>query len=131
MVSNGEKLQCSILCSSISVTLGNTEFLIDFYVLPISRAHVVLDIQWFKTLGPIVMHNAKLPMQFHWKRSQISLQGIRNNQVSEISSTQLKLMHATNSISEFYNLELSLTSQDSTDLTCKSPLINPLLNQFK
>lgn len=56
------------------------------------------------------MDNAKLSMQFHWKGSQISLQGIRNNQVSEISSTQLKLMHATNSISEFYNLEISLTS---------------------
>lgn len=51
-------------------------------------------------------------MQFHWKGLQISLQVIRNNQVIEISPTQLKRMHATNFMSIFYNLELSIASND-------------------
>lgn len=90
MVGNGDKLRCNTFCSNLPVTLGKTQFLIDFYVLPISRADVILGIQWLKTLGPIVTDCANLSMQFQSLGSVITLQGIRQNSVSEISSKQLK-----------------------------------------
>lgn len=34
IVGNGDKLQCNSFCYNALVTLGNTQFFIDFYVLP-------------------------------------------------------------------------------------------------
>lgn len=73
MVGNGDKLICISSCSQVPVKLGNTQFLIDFYILPISGADIILGIQWLKTLGPIITCYASLSMQFHWKGSTISL----------------------------------------------------------
>lgn len=45
-----------------------------------------MGIQWLKTLGPIVTDYANLSMQFQWLGLAITLQGIRQNSVSEIPS---------------------------------------------
>lgn len=64
MVGNGDKLQCNSFCSNLPVTLGNTQLHIDFYVLRICGADVVLGIQWLKTVGQVVTDYTNLSMQF-------------------------------------------------------------------
>lgn len=107
MVGNGDKLQCTSSCTNVSVQLGNNQFHIDFYVLPISGADVVLGIQWLKTLGPINTDFNSLSMQFHWNGSTIHLHGITNNKVSEISQTQLKRLEDTKAVLGNYYLATS------------------------
>lgn len=63
--------------------------------------------------------------------SAIYLQGIRNNEVSEISSTQLKGMHVSSSIAKLYNLQMNIATNKSTDMICYSPLINNILAQYQ
>lgn len=65
----------------------------------ISAAKVVLGIQQLKTLGPIVTDNANLSMDFKWLGTNIHLQGIRDNDIKEVSSSQLKRMQDIESIS--------------------------------
>lgn len=41
------------ICSQAPVVLETHTFLINFYVLQLSKVEIVLEIQWLKTLGPI------------------------------------------------------------------------------
>lgn len=71
-------------------------------------------------------------MQFEWLGSAISLQGIRQKSVSEISSTQLKHLHTRKANSRFYHLEMNIaTTNDSSNLHDVPPMINPILKQFQ
>lgn len=118
MVGNGDKLLCNSSCTNFPIQLGNTQFLIDFYVLPINGADLVLGIQWLKMLGPTVTNYNSLSMQVHWNDSPISLQGITNNKASEISQTQLKRLHETKAVSSYFHLAMShIPFSDSTNLS--------------
>lgn len=79
-------MQCTSSCTNTPVQLGNNQFHIDFYVLPISGADVVLGIQWLKTFGPIITDYKSLSMQFHWKGSTIRLSNIPKEVVSLVYS---------------------------------------------
>lgn len=52
MVGNGGKLTHTSVCHQVPITLANTLLSIDFFVLPMSGADIVLGIQCIKTLGP-------------------------------------------------------------------------------
>ena len=53
-VGNGEELQCNQVCMDVSVQIQKHDFKVDFHVLPIRGADVVLEVQWLKFLGPIL-----------------------------------------------------------------------------
>lgn len=110
LVGNGDRLSCSNYCPNVPVYFSSTKFLTDLYILPISGTDVVLGIQWLKTLGPIVTDYASLIMQLNWNGSPVHLKGIQDPNISEISSNQLKRMHATNAISEYYHLQVENSS---------------------
>lgn len=44
LVGNGDKLDCSSLCHQVNLNLGPYSFLVDLYVLPLSRAEIVLGV---------------------------------------------------------------------------------------
>lgn len=71
---------------------------------------------------------ASLCMQFQMMGSTISLQGSRDNKVSEMSSTQFKL-HNSNSIYGHFHLALS-TTKDSTNQMDVPPELHSILHQF-
>ena len=51
----------------------------DFYVLPIQGAEVVLGVQWLQLLGTILIDYHKLTMEFSWENETIQLQGIKQS----------------------------------------------------
>lgn len=65
MVGNDEQLNCDQMYSSIPLVLNTTTFHIDFYILPISGADVVLGVPWLTILGPILTDYAKSTMSLH------------------------------------------------------------------
>lgn len=131
LVGNGDRLSCSNYCPNVPVYFSSTKFLTDLYILPISGTDVVLGIQWLKTLGPIVTDYASLIMQLNWNGSPVHLKGIQDPNISEISSNQLKCMHATNAISEYYHLQVENSSPLlSPDFTLVPSTVQPILLQF-
>lgn len=65
-------------------------------------------------------------MQFQWKDANISLQDTRENHISEMSSTQLKRIQTTKSIS--YHLEMTIANKpESTNLLSTSPIVAAIL----
>lgn len=97
LVGNSGCLNCNSMCLNVPIQLGNTQFFIHFFVLPISGAEVVLGSEWFKTLGPILTDYANLTMKFNRHGHPIILQGITTDNINAVSSSQLKRMHAMNS----------------------------------
>lgn len=131
LVGNGDRLSCSNYCPNVPVYFSSTKFLTDLYILPISGTDVVLGIQWLKTLGPIVTDYASLTMQLNWNGSPVHLKGIQDLNISEISSNQLKRMHATNAISEYYHLQVENSFPLlSPDFTLVPSTVQPILLQF-
>lgn len=64
IVGNGQHLPCNHLCESIPVSIQNIIFTIDLHVLPLCGANLVLDVQWLKSLNPILTDYNSLSMQF-------------------------------------------------------------------
>ncbi|XP_058725452.1 uncharacterized protein LOC131596726 [Vicia villosa] len=115
LVGNGEELQCSTMCRNVSLILGQQEFHIDLFILPISGAELVLGVQWLKTLGPIVTDYEKLTMSFNNHGTPVHLQGIPKPGPSEANLHQLQRMVDTNAIDtcvqfQFLNNEAHLHS---------------------
>ena len=49
-VGNGEELQCNQIFHEVAVHIESHTFLVDFHVLPICGADVVLGVRWLKSL---------------------------------------------------------------------------------
>lgn len=88
------------------MTLGDTQFYIDFYILTISGAEAVIGIQWLKALGFIVTDYFNLIMKFTWAKRD-HLHGITAPPIKKISSGQLMPMQSIDSITAFYHLVMS------------------------
>lgn len=73
MVGNRDQLNCDSKCTQVPVELGNIQFIIDFYALPISGTEIVLVIQWPKTLDPMLNDYSNLTMQFKWQGQDVKL----------------------------------------------------------
>nr|GMC64213.1 Transposon Ty3-G Gag-Pol polyprotein [Ipomoea batatas] len=105
-VGNGDSLACSHSCKQVPLTLHGTEFLIDFFVLPIRGSDMVLGIQWLRGLGKVEHDYANMSMQFEWKGQQVKLQGNHSLTPQEITLNQLEAPVATREILELYELFL-------------------------
>ncbi|KAK4434926.1 hypothetical protein Salat_0655500 [Sesamum alatum] len=63
------------LCSEVTVTLKDHDFVIPFYVLPIQGADAVLGVQWLSSLGPILADFSIPMMEFYHCGALLRLTG--------------------------------------------------------
>jgi hypothetical protein len=106
LVGNGEELQCTTICPSVSLILGPHSFTIDLFVLPLSGAELVLGVQWLKTLGPIMTDYEKLTMSFTKDGQQVHLQGMPKPIPEEANLHQFHRLISTNAIDTYFHLQL-------------------------
>ncbi|KAJ0043034.1 hypothetical protein Pint_17409 [Pistacia integerrima] len=90
MIGNGDTLQCSGLCSTVTLDLGGHRFPVDFFVLPIRGADMVLGAQWLSTLGPVLMDYKKLTLTFAWNGQTVTLLGCQPITIEPIHLHQLE-----------------------------------------
>ncbi|MCH81628.1 hypothetical protein A2U01_0002419, partial [Trifolium medium] len=129
LVGNGEELQCSSMCSNVSLSLGPHTFSVDLFVLPLSGAELVLGVQWLKTLGPIVTDYTQLTMSFSYQGQVVNLVGQPKVGPEESSVHQLERLVATNAIAEAYHLHLVPASSPTTPPSTL-PEITKLISQY-
>lgn len=124
MVENVDRLSCNSICF-VLVSLGDTTFCIDFYVLT-NKWH-------WPCLGNSVDENTRsnplsytaLTLQFKWLHHRNCLQGMRDTNIRQITSNRLNAM---NSISAYYHLALFTIDTNSTiNLSSVPSIIHPLL----
>lgn len=68
-VANGEQLEYGGICKHTPMTIASSEFVVDFYIIPLARFDVILGMQWLSTLGSVLWNFAQ--MQFsHWANNR-------------------------------------------------------------
>lgn len=72
MIGDGEQLVCNTQCLTVPVLLSNTSFTIDFFILLLGGADLVLGVQWLKTFCPIITDYSTLQLEFTWHNEKFS-----------------------------------------------------------
>lgn len=73
LIGNGESMVCQGYCPKITIMLGTETFEVDFYVIKLQGAEVVLGVQWLQLLGRIIIDYNQLYMEFRYKRQLVRL----------------------------------------------------------
>ncbi|XP_027364265.1 uncharacterized protein LOC113871373 [Abrus precatorius] len=105
MVGNGSVIECHQFFPAIPVSIQGHIFAIDLNVLPISRADIVLGIQWLKPLGPIVTDYSKMTMCFIKEGHMVEWKVDAPSGPHDISAHQLKLIFQTNSGAAYFHIQ--------------------------
>lgn len=75
-VTNGDRVTSAGVCSNLPLVIGDTEFSISYYTLPLDGFDIVLGVHWLSTLGPILWNFAALSMTFLHQGRTIQWTGI-------------------------------------------------------
>lgn len=89
LVGNGKEVQSSHVCRDVVVQVQGRVFMVDLHVLPLCGADVVLGVQWFKSLGPVLTNYNILTMKFIYDGTLIELKGDSDVPLTAISPPQL------------------------------------------
>lgn len=84
-VGNRDKIYCHQLCMAVKVQIQRYSFTVDFHILPLCGADVILGVEWLKTLGPVLTDYTSLTMKFITDGKLIELHGDREKDEEPLS----------------------------------------------
>ena len=103
---NGASIECIAKCVGLPITIQGHEFIVDFYVLDLKGADVVLGVQWMMGLGTIRTNYRHLTMAFEWKGEQVTIQGERLLKPGGINNRALQKMVTDYVVASFFHLRI-------------------------
>ncbi|WVZ10734.1 hypothetical protein V8G54_015264 [Vigna mungo] len=106
MVGSGNLLRCDHLCPEVEIKIQEHTLTVNFYILPLRGADIVLGAPWLKSIGPVLMDYTQLTISFNHQDQPILLRGINHSYTDPISSPQLKGCLQTNSASELFAIQI-------------------------
>lgn len=74
LVASGWHIQCNGICKDEVIYLGEHNFCIDFFVIPLGGFGDILGMNWLKNLGPIQRYFAHMSMHFHYEGQPVFLE---------------------------------------------------------
>ncbi|XP_074293193.1 uncharacterized protein LOC141620149 [Silene latifolia] len=130
-VANGGKLMCSHVINNLKWRIKNTDFLADFFVIPLGSCEAVLGIQWLGTLGPITWDFKELTMQFYFEGRRHMLKGAKPNSLKEQkqlgkdveNGARVAMIQMGSAAVEFFAIQLTHEEENKAE-------IQALLKQF-
>ena len=84
-VGNGDEIRCHQLCMAVKVQIQRYFFTVDFHILPLCGAYVVLGVEWLKTLAPMLTDYTSLTMKFITKGKLVELHRDREKDGEPVS----------------------------------------------
>ena len=103
-VGSGDSILCSYRCNQLPIQVQRYSFVVDFFVLDMQGADMVLGVQWLETLGFVRTHYKDLTMEFTVGGQQVLLKGERAMKHDPISCKTLQKMVRSEEVSSFYQL---------------------------
>lgn len=103
-IGSGEFLVCKEVCHQVLLSLQNTVFTEDLFVLGMGGANVVLGIQWLKKLGLVTTNHRELAMEFELGDLKVRLQGEPHLIDYEITKLGLRHLMAQKEVAYFCHL---------------------------
>lgn len=74
-VADGGRIKCDSMIKGPTWRMHGAEFQADVMLLPLSGSDMVLGVQWFSTLGPIIWNFQDMSMKFKHQGKRIKLRG--------------------------------------------------------
>ncbi|XP_021773518.1 uncharacterized protein LOC110737466 [Chenopodium quinoa] len=108
-VADGGRIKCDAMIKGFTWKMQGYTFTADLLLLPLSGSNMVLGIQWFSTLGPILWDFKNLTMEFKLNQKKVKLRGATNKKLKGIQADQLsKLLQRESELSM-----MQLVTEDS------------------
>ena len=63
------------VCTGVTISIGEHNFIVDLYVIPLGGFDLVLGVKWLQSLGPILWDFAALTISFSVEGKSVLLQG--------------------------------------------------------
>ncbi|OIT33904.1 hypothetical protein A4A49_64903, partial [Nicotiana attenuata] len=129
VVGSGQRLRCAGLVRNVPLEIQGTLLTLDFFVLPMHGADLLLDVSWLATLGPVVTDYVQRLLEFGLGGQYIRWKGNPPLDLQPVQLQSLRRLCATDVVSSFYHLELV----DSTPACppAPPPALSVLLDSFK
>ncbi|PNX92970.1 Ty3/gypsy retrotransposon protein, partial [Trifolium pratense] len=121
MVGNGNNLDCTRFCSDVPLMLQSKSFVVDFYVLPLCGADIVLGAPWLKNIGPVLMDYSSLSLSFTHQGQPITLTADPQAQPKPVSAQQVKRLLQTNSTAELFHIQILNPTPDPPTIEPPQP----------
>jgi hypothetical protein len=106
MVGNGNNLDCNRFCANVPLLLQSEPFVVDFYVIPLCGADIVLGAPWLKSIGPVLMDYTSLSLSFNRHGHNITLTADSQAQPKPASAHQVKRLLQTHSTAELFHIQI-------------------------
>ena len=123
MVGNSHELKCSKWCRDISLQVQDQSFIINFHVLSLCGADLILNVEWLKLLGPILTDYNDLTMKFLHDGRVVELRGEQEGVVHSITAHQLQRLIRTDGASQFFHLHIEPPSTQMSYTPHQNPEI--------
>lgn len=130
MVGSGHELECHLRWPDTLLRIQGHDIRVQFHVLHLCEADLVLGVEWLKSLGPVLTDYNELTMKFTHDGRIVELKGDHNNGVGSISVHQLRCLVQTNKVSEFFHLWVE---SPSTQILQSPPIrveVEHIIHQF-
>ena len=129
VVANGAQLQCQMVCRGLKWSLGDMDYVIDNYIVPLGSCDMILGVQWLATLGSIIWDFEKLTMEFVFKGRRQFLEGQKNEVVRWAAGAEQKLFsHAV----QMFAIHIDLVPLETISLQSagKEQRLEQLLQEY-
>jgi hypothetical protein len=75
-VANGDCVASAGICRGIHIFIDKEEFVLDFFVIPLTGYEMVLGVHWLRTLGPILWDFGRVHMSCWRDDHRVVWQGV-------------------------------------------------------
>uniref|UniRef100_A0A803N5L5 Retrotransposon gag domain-containing protein n=1 Tax=Chenopodium quinoa TaxID=63459 RepID=A0A803N5L5_CHEQI len=139
-VEDGNQLKCEQIIHGFKWKMQGIAFSADVFLLPLSGSDLVLGIQWFSQLGPVLKDFGKLTMEFKYSGKKVKLRGsspkswkiVLPQKLQKLLAQEgtLSMMQILQGSVEYSPVSLQTTSQDPNFLSLWTSL-RWFFNPFK
>ncbi|OMP03036.1 Retroviral aspartyl protease [Corchorus olitorius] len=131
-VGNGDSLKCLGQVKSIAMAIQEHLFSLDFFLLNVFGADIILGIQWLAQLGPILADFSQLYMSFLHNGQTITLHGENATKPTSVSYHQVRRLAQTDGIAWAQWLAISPVQAKEASNPVVHPLaLEELLSEFQ
>lgn len=88
-VADGGRIKCDTAVKGFEWLMQGIKFSADVLLLPLSGSDMVLGVQWFTGLGPILWNFQELSMEFQYNGVKVKLRGAKAKQLKPVDGGNL------------------------------------------
>lgn len=113
-IGNGDSIPWQHKCTAVPITLQDTLFTLDLFVLPIKGPDIILGIQWLQELGKVTHDYRSSCMEFDWQGQRVVLLGDNSLSSRQVTFSMMMSIVQSDELAAIYEVWLVGAEPPST-----------------